>query len=223
SDKPDIEYSIFDHIRYVEAFIAKLGLKNITLVLHGWGSVIGFHYAMEHQENVKGIAFYESHVRATISWDMLSLPVQQMASIFTDQDTSYREVMVNNFFINTALPTGILRQLTDEEMKHYAEPFKTKASRKPLMTYVQELPVGSIDDDVMALIRAYSAKLKESTIPKLMFYAVPGFITTIENVQWAKENFPNLELKDLGEALHFIQETNPLLFAHELDEWYLSL
>ena len=59
SDKPDIEYSIFDHIKYIEKFIEIMKLKNITLILHGWGSVIGFDYATRHEKNCKGLVFYE--------------------------------------------------------------------------------------------------------------------------------------------------------------------
>lgn len=223
SDKPDIEYSIFDHIKYIEDFITTLDLKNVTLVLHGWGSLVGFHYAMNHQDNVKAIIFYESHVRPSIKWDMLSLPVQQIASLFSDEETSYREVVQNNFFINTVLPTGVLRDLSNDELKHYEEPFDTQQSRKPLLQYIRELPTGTGPNDVVDLINDYSSKLKDSEIPKLMFFAVPGFITTIDTVQWAQDNIKNLEVRDLGEALHFIQETNPQLFSEELLDWYHNL
>ena len=43
SDKPDIEYRFFDHARYVEGFIEALGLTDLTLVMHDWGSGLGFH------------------------------------------------------------------------------------------------------------------------------------------------------------------------------------
>ena len=55
SDKPDIDYSVQDHIHYIEKFIDALALKNITLVMHGWGSVIGFDYAMRHESQCKGL------------------------------------------------------------------------------------------------------------------------------------------------------------------------
>lgn len=223
SDKPDIEYTIFDHIKYIEGFIEALDLKNITLVLHGWGSLIGFHYAMNHQDNVKAIVFYESHLRPNTTWDMLSLPVQQLASVFTDQETTYREVVKNNFFITQALPSGVLRTLSEKEKRYYSEPFSTPESRKPLLQYAHELPVGQDTGEIVDLISDYSEKLKSSTLPKLMFYAVPGFITTIDTVQWAQSNLNNLEVVDLGEAMHFVQETDPKLFANELLEWYQAL
>jgi len=224
SDKPEIEYTIFDHIKYIESFIEQLDLHNITFVLHGWGSVIGFHYAMNHPDNVKGLVFYESQTRATLHWDMLSLPVQQFASLFSNSERSYRKVVQNNFFIDSLLPSGILRDLSEEELENYRKPYANEGDRRPLWQYVQELPIGGEGrDEVIALIRDYSDKLKESNIPKLLMYAVPGFITTIENVQWCKDNFPNLELYDLGEAMHFAQETQPKEFAKAIKSFYLRV
>jgi len=57
SDKPDLEYNFFDHSKYVEGFIETLGLKNLTLVIHDWGSALGFHYAMRNESNMKALAF----------------------------------------------------------------------------------------------------------------------------------------------------------------------
>lgn len=223
SDKPKIEYTIFDHIKFIEGFIEKLGLKNITLVLHGWGSVVGFHYAMRHEDNVKAIAFYESHVRAIEDWDMLSLPVQQFSMLFDDRNRSYREVVEKNFFIDTVLPTGVLRDLSDEELSYYREPFAEPDDRLPLWQYVQELPLGKERTDVVNLIDEYSKKLRASKMPKLMFFAVPGFITTIDTVSWCRDNLQNLEIIDLGEAMHFAQESNPDAFATNLEQWYQEL
>jgi pimeloyl-ACP methyl ester carboxylesterase/tetratricopeptide (TPR) repeat protein len=60
SDKPDLEYVLTDHTRYLNGFIEALGLQNLTLVMHEWGSFLGFQYAMDHPDNVQGIAFMES-------------------------------------------------------------------------------------------------------------------------------------------------------------------
>jgi pimeloyl-ACP methyl ester carboxylesterase len=70
SDKPDIEYRFFDHARYVEGFIEKMKLKDITLVVHDWGSGLGFHYAMRNEDKISGIAFMESILFPLESWDM---------------------------------------------------------------------------------------------------------------------------------------------------------
>ncbi len=222
SDKPDIEYRIFDHIRYIEKFIEKMGLNNITLVLHGWGSLIGFDIASRHPEKIKAIAFYESYIRPENDWQMLSLPVQQFASLLARQGASYRAIVKQNYLIDKLLPSGIIRQLSDEELEAYRAPFPTPESRKPLWQYVQDLPLGDGPSDVSNLIGAYSKWLCESPIPKLMFYAVPGFITTMDAVQWAKAHIKNLKLEPIEDALHFVQEMYPELFGTKLQNWYTN-
>ena len=223
SDKPDIEYRIFDHIKYIDAFIAALGLKRITLVLHGWGSVIGFNYAANHEDNIKGLAFYESQVRAAVRWDMLSLLEQQLGTLLKDKEKSYKAVIENNFFIDKLLPRSVLRELTKEELAQYGEPFHHQASRKVLWQFVLDRPFGNGPSDVTKLIDHYSAWLQKTTLPKLMMYTIPGFITPVSSILWCKEHFPNITITDLGEGLHFMQETNPKIFSEKLLDWYLKI
>lgn len=221
SGKPDIQYTVFDHIHYITGFLDKLNLENITLVLHGWGSTIGFHYAMRHESQLKGIVFNEAHIRPPHEWDALSLPIQQFLSLIRSQDHGRHEVIENNYLIETLLPTGVLHPLSEEDMEQYRRPFPTAKSRQPLWQYVSDFPKGDgKPEDVVALISEYSDRLKESPVAKLMFYGVPGLLTTIEDVMWAKENFPNLDLVDLGESFHLAPECSPLLFANEIVEWY---
>lgn len=220
SGKPDIEYTLFEHIDYIEGFIKSLGLKNITLVMHGWGSLIGFDYARRYSDNVKAMAFYESHIRPTSDWEMLSLPVQQLATLLDRPGASYRAIVEQNYLVNRLLPNGVLRTLTKEELDSYKKPFPTPESRKPLWQYIQELPLGKSKGEATNLIEKYSIWLQKAPQPKLMMYAVPGFITTIDTVRWAKEHLPNLTLIELKDALHFAQESIPEVFSHELRKWY---
>ncbi len=222
SDKPDIDYTVFDHIAYIEGFIQQLKLKQITLVLHGWGSVIGFEYARRHSDNVKAIAFYESHLRPITSWSMLSLPVQQFASLLERPKASYRAIVEQNYLVNKMLPRGAIHRLSEEVMSHYRKPFLTPQSRKPLWQFIQDLPLGKPNGQVNKLIEGYSTWLQKANLPKLMFYAVPGFITTMETVQWAKKHLPDLTLVELEDALHFAQESSPERFANGLRRWFLT-
>lgn len=223
SDKPDIEYRVFDHIKYIDEFIATMGLKNITLVLHGWGSVVGFDYARRHESNIKGLAFFESHVRPTTDWNMLSLPVQQFASLLRRPGASYRAIVQQNYLVKKLLPKGVMRNLTPEEINEYLAPFPTIESRKPLWQYVQDLPLGEGPDDVVELITRYSKWLEKTSIPKLMLYAIPGFITTVATVQWARDHLKNIDLVGLDDVLHFAQESVPELLSEKLREWYLAI
>lgn len=221
SDKPDIQYTVFDHIHYMTKFLDSFQDDRLTIVMHGWGSVIGFHYAMQHEHRIKGLAFLEAHIRPVTHWDSLSLPVQQFLSLIRDEKHGKMEVLENNYLVEAVLPSGVIHPLSEQSMAYYRKPFPNTSSRKPLWQYIHEFPKGNGEPaDVVALIREYSNRLKHSEVPKLMFYGVPGFMTSIEDVQWAKENFPNLDLVDLGETMHFAQECCPLLMANEFLEWY---
>lgn len=220
SAKPDIAYRVFDHIDYIEKFIAALGLKNITLVLHGWGSVIGFDYAMRHSENIKALAFYEAHVIPVGKWEELSLPIQQLSTLLKNPSISYKAIVENDYFIDKLLPSASLRKLSKEELEYYRAPFTTPASRKPLWQYIQDVPLGNGPKDVEALMQNYAERLKKSKMPKLLLYAIPGFMTTMASVQWCKQNLSNLSLVDLGMALHFAQEYQPRRFSEALLKWY---
>lgn len=223
SDKPDIEYRVLDHIEYFDEFVSQLKLKNITLVLHGWGSVIGFEYARRHESNVKGIAFYEAHLQPETNWNTLSLPVQQFATLLHRPGASYRAIIKQNYLVEKLLPRSAIRTLTEEEMENYRQPFSTPESRKPLWQYIQDLPLGDGPDDVLQLISRYSAWLQKIELPKLMFYAIPGFMTTIETVKWARTHLKNLKIEALDDAMHLAQESIPELFSQKLREWYLSI
>lgn len=223
SGRPELTYTIEDHIRYIEAFIEAKKLKNITLVMHGWGSLIGFDYAMRNEKNCKALAFYEAFLRPLHGND-LSLPYQEQL-LALQQQPQKNDLFANAaFFIDKLLSQSMAHQLTAEEMKHYREPLIKKDEfekgfGKVLMQYVQELPTGNGKSKVDQLIENYSKKLTQSTLPKLMLYSVPGFITTIATVMWAKEHLKNLEVADLGEELHFAQESRPQLMGELISAW----
>lgn len=221
SDKPDIEYRIFDHIRYMDKFFDELKLDKVTLVMHGWGSLVGFDWARRHVDRVKALCFFESYIRPNTHWEMLSLPVQELDHLSKSRD-AYNAIIRENYLVDEWLPSAVTRRLKAAEKKAYAKPFPTEASRKPLLQFVRDLPLGKGPDDVVALIQAYSDWLKETSIPKLMMYAVPGFITTIDTVKWAKDNLKNLTLIDLHDVLHFAQESTPDTFGQNLKDWYLK-
>ena len=223
SEKPNIDYTVFQHIDYIDAFIKTLNLENITLVLHGWGSVIGFDYAMRYPENIKGIAFIEAHIRPAVEKDMVALPIQERASILQVEDGGYDVIMNSNYYVNKVLPAGVMRNLSSVELEQYQQPFNEPGSSKPIWQYFQDLPMGEKRTPVVDLIANYSEKLQQSDIPKLMIYAMPGFNTSINSVDWAKKHFSNLEIVEIDDALHYVQESHPEEVAKALVVWYQNL
>ena len=120
SDKPDLGYRFFDHSEYVEGFIDKLDLSNITLVIHDWGSALGFHYASRHESNVKGLAFMEAILATMPRWDGFPPDVRTMFEGFRTPEVGWDMIVNQNIFVEQVLPGGIVRKLTDEEMEMFS-------------------------------------------------------------------------------------------------------
>ena len=169
SDKPDIEYRFFDHVRYIEGFIERLGLQNITLVIHDWGTGLGFHYSSRHEGNTKGVAFMEAIL--PMSWDAFPEAGRDMFKSFRTKDVGEDMLINKNMFVENVLPGFVVRTLTDEEMDHYRAPYKEEAARKPLWRWPNELPIDGEPADVWEAAVAYHEWLQRTEVPKILFHA----------------------------------------------------
>ena len=224
SDKPDIEYQFFDHMKYVDGFIEKMGLKNITLVIHDWGSALGFHYAMRHENNVRGLAFMEAIIMPVPSWGMFPADMREIFQAFRTPEVGWDMIVNKNFFIEQILlDKGIVRRLNEEEKKQYRQPFEDPTTRKPIWRWPNEIPIEGDPKDVVETANAYNEWLQQSDLPKLLFYATPGVLVSPQTVEWCRQNLKNLKTVDIGQGLHYLQEDNPHLIGKELAAWYRKL
>ncbi|TCL08106.1 haloalkane dehalogenase [Shimia isoporae] len=222
SDKPDLGYRFADHVPYLDGFIEALGLKNITLVIHDWGSALGFHYAHRHPDNIRGIAFMEGVIRP-MTWS--GFPPDFRTGFKMMRTTGLGWLMISgaNVFVNKILPSAIVRDLSAEEMVHYRAPYPTAKSRKPVRVWPTEIPIDGSPSDVHDIVAAYSAWLGETDVPMLLFFGSPGGTIRADGVQWCRDTIRNLRVVDVGAGIHFIQEDNPHLIGRELANWLQEL
>ena len=223
SDKPDIDYSFFDHAQYVEGFIETLGLQNLTLVIHDWGSALGFHYAMRNEANIKALAFMEAIMMPVPSWDAMPPDLKETFQAFRTPEVGWDMIVNQHMFVEQILPSLVVRELTDAEMDRYRAPYIDPPSRKPLWRWPNEIPIAGEPAAVVALVEEYNRKLQQSRLPKLLLSATPGGIIDAQAVAWCQQNLPNLHVVDIGAGIHFVQEDNPHLIGTELANWYSSL
>jgi haloalkane dehalogenase len=223
SDKPDLEYRFFEHANYVEGFIDALGLSNITLVLHDWGSGLGFHYAALHPDKIKAIAFMEAIVLPVPSWDTFSSDFKEIFQSFRTDRVGWDLIVNQNFFVEKILPSGVVRELSEEELNVYREPYLEPESRKPLWRWPNEIPIEGEPSDVNEAVLKYNTKLVEWDIPKLLLYAEPGALLPKPAVEWCEINLKNLTSINLGEGRHYLQEDHPHAIGEALAEWYRRL
>jgi haloalkane dehalogenase len=222
SDKPDIPYRFFDHSRYIEGFIQALDLKNITFVIHDWGSALGFNYARRHESNVKGLAFMEAILRPA-KWKAFPSGFKIAFKMFRTPVVGWVLISVMNVFVRQILPKAIVRRLSDEEMARYHEPFPTWASRLPVRRWPCEIPIDGHPADVHEAVETYSQWLQQTEIPKILFYASPGGLVPHAMVKWVEKRIKNVKTVDIGKGIHYVQEDNPHQIGAELAEWYKKL
>ncbi|MCT4622432.1 MAG: haloalkane dehalogenase [Schleiferiaceae bacterium] len=220
SDKPDINYGFKDSYEYLESFIEKMGLKSITLVLHDWGSGLGFHYANTHRNNIKAIAFMEAMYDAPTMYDM---PFSVRTAIKMVRNPLFGRIMVQhaNIFIKKMLPDMIVRKLSEVEIQFYGSPYKTAKSRKPLLAWPQDVPFADGNSTAATLaVKNWAPWLAKVDVPKLCFYVSPGVAIKDKDIKKIRETFVNTEMVDLGHGLHFIQEDYPHEIGKGLLDWY---
>ena len=222
SDKPDIDYSFADHAKHLHVFIEKLDLKNIALVVHDWGSGLGFNYAATHESNIKGIAFMESLIKP-FTWE--TMPAEGAAMIRKIKTPGVGEEMVmnKNFFIEKFLPSAIIRPLSEQEMNSYRAPYPTAESRKPVWKWPTEIPVSGEPRNVHNIVVNYQQWLQNTTVPKILLHATPGIMIKDAEVEWVKQNMKNVDVVHVGKGLHFIQEDNPDAIGSSLSDWYQKI
>ena len=208
---PDGSYRFVDHARYLDAWFEALGLTNVTLVVHDWGSALGFYWAYRHPERVRGIAYMEAVVRP-LTWEEWR---DESRQIFQDLRSEAGEEMVleKNLFIEGILPSAVLRDLTEEEMNVYRKPYLEPGEpRRPTLTWPRELPINGEPEDVVSIVDDYSKWLAQSDVPKLFVNAEPGAILTGSQREFCR-TWPNQEEVTVRGA-HFVQEDSP----HEIGE-----
>ncbi|KAL3920546.1 MAG: hypothetical protein SGILL_003211 [Bacillariaceae sp.] len=225
SDKPEnLSYRFKDHYSFVEAFIhEKFGRtgKKITLVIHDWGSALGFHFAAQNPDRVQGIAFMEA-IAKPVKWADFPSDFKMGFTMMRSPGIGWFLVQVLNMFVNVILPKAIVRKLTPEEKAVYGAPFKTIASRKPTLVWPREIPIDGHPADNHATVSAYHQWLQETKIPKLLLVADPGGLIHKEDADWMETHFPNLTRVDIGKGLHFIQEDCPHEIGESLSQWYTT-
>jgi haloalkane dehalogenase len=203
---PDGSYRFVDHVRYLDAWFEALGLTNVMLVVHDWGSALGFYWAYRHPEQVRGIAYMEALVRP-LTWEEWR---DESRQIFQDLRSEAGEEMVleKNLFIERILPSAVLRDLTEEEMNVYRRPYlEPGESRRPTLTWPRELPISGEPEDVVSIVNDYSKWLAQSDVPKLFVNAEPGAILTGSQREFCRR-WPNQEEVTVRGA-HFVQEDSP--------------
>ena len=218
---PNNSYRFIDHSSVLDSWFDAVGLTSkVTLVVHDWGSALGFHWAKRNPEHVKGIVYMEAIVRP-MTWEEWPEASRNLFQGF--RSPAGEEIIIEkNVFVERVLPGSVLRKLTEEEMEVYRRPYIGGGeSRRPTLTWPREIPIEGEPPDVVQIVSEYAEWLSSSPIPKLFINADPGAILVGAQREFCR-SWPNQkEISVPGQ--HFNQEDSPDEIGLAIADWYQTI
>jgi haloalkane dehalogenase len=216
---PDADtYRFTTHRKYLAAFIeAVIGeTQPIVLVVHDWGSALGFDWANHHRDRISGIAYMEAIVRPVASWDEWSAAATPIFQGFRS-DKGEAMILDRNMFVERVLPGSVLRKLSEAEMAEYRRPFLRREDRWPTLTWPRQIPIAGEPADVVQIAADYSQWLAGSGMPKLFVNAEPGAILIGPVRDFCRSWKNQTEVTVAGS--HFIQEDSGPAIGQAVSGW----
>ncbi|MDE0875941.1 MAG: haloalkane dehalogenase [Porticoccaceae bacterium] len=202
---------------YLAGLLEELGInKNVTLVIHDWGSALGFHWAQMHADAVRGVAYMEGIV-CPVTWE--DWP-ESARGIFKGFRSEKGEdlVLQRNMFVEAVLPSSVIRDLSEEEMDHYRRAFLTPEDRQPTLNWPRQIPIDNEPAHMVKLVDSYGQwMLGNTSLPKLFINANPGSILTGKAREFCR-SWPN-QTEVTVAGLHFIQEDSPNEIGSAVAQW----
>ena len=206
---------------YLAGLLSELDAEqNVVLVGHDWGSALGFHWARNHPDLVRGIAYMEALV-SPVEWSEWPEAARGIFQGFRS-DKGEDLVLTRNLFVEAVLPNSVIRKLTDEEMGHYRAPFSTPDDRQPTLNWPRQIPIDGEPVEMVQLVSEYGRWLEESvTLPKLFINAEPGSILVGRQREYCR-SWPNQKEVTVP-GKHFVQEDSPSKIGKAIAEWLKGL
>ncbi|WP_171102973.1 haloalkane dehalogenase [Ruegeria sp. HKCCD7255] len=214
-------YTFETHRRFVEGFLTAVGVtRDAVLVIHDWGSALGFDWANRHRDAVSGIAYMEGIVKPLADWSEFN---PQAAPLFQGFRSDKGEELVHdrNLFVEKVLPGSVLRDLTEAEQNEYRRPFRNREDRWPTLTWPRQIPIGGDPADVTTIAAEYADWMAENDLPKLFVNADPGAILVGAARDFCRSWKNQQEITVKGS--HFIQEDSGQQIGQALAAWLRAL
>jgi haloalkane dehalogenase len=221
SGKPHIAYSFADHARYLDAWFDALALDRVVLIGHDWGGALAFDWGSRHPERVLGIAFLETIVKP-MAWDDLSPQARQRSEMVLSPAGENMLLGEDRLVRMAFTGGGVLTPVSDQDLEVYLAPYPTRESRRPLLAWARQIPLGGQPAEVVARVEAYDAWLATSTnVPKLLmtFDGSPTLLIDEKLADWCATHIASLEIVACGQAAHHAPEDRPEEIAAAVSAW----
>ena len=184
----------------------------MVVVGHDWGGALAFDWAARHPQRVSGVAFLESIVRP-MEWDDLVPAGTPALSGYADAGCRRRDGSQREPDVTSAYTGGVLTPISDEDMAVYLAPYDTPESRRPILAWARQMPLGGEPAELVARIDYYDSWLADSSdVTKLLmtFQGSPTLLIDGELEAWCERNIASLEIVPCGTAGHHAPEDRPV-------------
>ena len=221
SGKPNnCGYTFLEHYSYLEEFIQSIiPTGKITFVIHDWGSALGFYWAYNHPERIKGIVYMEALVRP-LTWDEWPETARNIFNLLRS-DAGEELITEKNIFVERILPNSVLNGVSELAMKTYRSPYVNNETRLPTLVWPREIPISGEPQHMVEIIGNYAEFMNSSKFPKLFINADPGSILTGAQREFCRL-WPN-QKEITVKGLHFIQEDSPVEIGESISEWFSEI
>jgi haloalkane dehalogenase len=213
---PD-RYTFVEHRRYFDALLEGLELGDrVVLVIHDWGSALGFDWARRNPERVAGIAYMEAVIRP-VTWEEWPEAARRAFQRLRSPEGE-ELILEKNYFVERILPASILRDLSEEEMDEYRGPFAEPGEgRRPTLTWPRQIPIDGEPAEVVQIVSDYGEWLATTPLPKLFVNAAPGSIL-VGPARDTCRAWPN-QTEVTVPGVHFIQEDSADRIGEAIATW----
>jgi len=213
-------YSYQVQKKYFDACLEALNITDdVTLVIHDWGSALGFNWAQDHPSKIKAICYMEGIVRP-VKWEEWPKDATRIFQGFRS-DAGEGMILKKNLFIESVLPGSIIRDLSEDEMNEYRKPFYSEADRQPTLDWPRHIPLDNEPKEMAEVVQDYADWMAQNEIPKLFINAEPGAILIGPQREFCRAWKNQTEVTVKGK--HFIQEDSPHEIGSAIKEWLQSL
>jgi haloalkane dehalogenase len=212
-------YTFLRHRDFLDTLLDQLAATGqLTLVLHDWGSALGFDWARRNPDRVRAIVYMEAIVRPFPDWDAWPPPARSTFQWL--RSPAGDEVLQRpTLFIDDVLSGWVLRTLDEDELDEYRRPFATPGEdRLPALVWLRQIPIGGEPAEVVEVAAAYAAWLAETPgLPKLFVNAEPGAVLTGAQREFCRTWPDQTEVTVPG--VHFIQEDSGKQIGQAIATW----
>ena len=204
-DNPDYKYH--GQYKYLSTLLDSLDLGNeINLVIHDWGSAMGFQYARENPDRIKSISFMEAIVMP-LTWNNWPENARNIFQLMRSE-VGEEIVLDKNIFVEKILLNDSANGFSEDERAEYIRPFQNSGEdRRPTLTWPRQIPVDGEPQEVIDEVIKNGEFHKNSNTPKLFINADPGSILVGDQREFVRswKNLQEVTVK----GNHFIQEHSP--------------